>query len=137
MTATTQTRSSELKLAELAEQTGVPARTIRLYIAQGVLPGPLRAGRDAAYGKMHVERLREIRQLQAEGLTLAEIRGKVNPAPASAPLAAAERWLRIPVGEDVQLLLREDISPRRFEKAIAVIRELMSDTERVKGGTGR
>ena len=47
-------------LAELAEKAGLPGRTIRFYIARGLLPGPLKAGRGAAYGQEHLDRLREI-----------------------------------------------------------------------------
>lgn len=37
-------------LAELAQKAGLPGRTIRFYIARGLLPGPLKAGRGATYG---------------------------------------------------------------------------------------
>jgi hypothetical protein len=47
-------------LAELAEDSGVPARTIRYYIARGVLPRPVVAGRGALYAKKHLERLGRI-----------------------------------------------------------------------------
>jgi len=36
-----------LTLVELAEAAGVPARTIRYYIAKGLLPSPLVGGRPA------------------------------------------------------------------------------------------
>jgi DNA-binding transcriptional MerR regulator len=51
----------------------VPPRTIRFYIAQGLLPGPLRSGRGAAYGKPHLQRLDRIKALQAKGMPLAEL----------------------------------------------------------------
>ena len=56
-----------------AEETGVPARTIRFYIARGLLPGPQHAGHGAIYGEVHGKWLQEIKQLQAKGLTLNEI----------------------------------------------------------------
>ena len=60
-------------LAELAEEVGLSARTVRFYIGRGLLPGPEKAGRGASYGPAHLERVREIQRLQADGLTLAEI----------------------------------------------------------------
>ena len=63
----------ERTLAELAEAAGIPARTIRFYIARGLLDGPLKAGRGAVYTAEHLARLEKIKTLQAEGRMLAEI----------------------------------------------------------------
>ena len=64
---------SNLSLADVSRSSGLPGRTIRYYIAQGLLPGPDKAGRGAVYGTGHLQRLAEIGQLQAQGLTLREI----------------------------------------------------------------
>jgi len=61
-------------LKELAELTGIEPRTIRSYIAKGLLLGPLSRGRNASYSEHHLERLQEIRSLKEQGLTLDEIR---------------------------------------------------------------
>ena len=42
-------------LVELSEVSGVPARTIRFYIARGLLPPPLVGGRSACYGAEHLK----------------------------------------------------------------------------------
>ncbi|MFJ9369612.1 MerR family transcriptional regulator [Nocardia sp. NPDC101769] len=64
-------RYSRLQLAELS---GVAARTIRYYHSVGVLPRPGRAGKEAVYGPEHLERLRAITAMQARGLRLDAIR---------------------------------------------------------------
>ncbi|GAA2496678.1 MerR family transcriptional regulator [Nocardia seriolae] len=64
-------RFSRLQLAELS---GVAARTIRYYHSVGVLPKPGRAGKEAVYGPEHLERLRAITAMQARGLRLDAIR---------------------------------------------------------------
>jgi DNA-binding transcriptional MerR regulator len=64
----------EYGLAELAELTGVPPRTIRYYQSEGVLPKPERRGRDAVYRDEHRDRLRLVAELQDRGLTLTAIR---------------------------------------------------------------
>ena len=56
-----------LTFAELAAKAGLPGRTIRFYIAKGLLPGPVKAGRGATYGKAHLETLRSIKASQAPG----------------------------------------------------------------------
>ena len=65
-------------LAELARVTGVTPRTVRYYIAQGLLPGPNDAGKAAWYGEGHLDRLRLIRRLQTQHLPLAEIRSRLG-----------------------------------------------------------
>jgi DNA-binding transcriptional MerR regulator len=64
-----------MKIGEVAGQAGIPAKTIRFWEGQGLLPGPARtpAGyRD--YEPAILERLGFIRQAQAAGLTLEHIR---------------------------------------------------------------
>ena len=51
----------------------MPARTIRFYIARGLLDGPVKAGRGAVYTADHLARLERIKEMQAEGRMLAEI----------------------------------------------------------------
>jgi DNA-binding transcriptional MerR regulator len=60
-------------LQQLAAEAGVTPRTIRYYIAQGLLQSP-GAGSGARYTDAQLERLRLIRQLQRNHLPLAEIR---------------------------------------------------------------
>lgn len=83
-------------IADLADLASVTPRTIRYYIAQGLLPGPDQVGRGATYGDAHLARLRLIRKLAREHLPLAEIRSRLEglndadvlalePAPAPEP----------------------------------------------------
>jgi DNA-binding transcriptional MerR regulator len=64
-----------MKIGEVAEQAGVPAKTIRFWEDQALLPEPVRTPsgyRD--YGPAILERLAFIRHAQAAGLTLEHIR---------------------------------------------------------------
>lgn len=60
--------------SQLADHSGVPARTIRYYHSLGVLPKPGRAGKEAVYGAEHLERLEAIVAMQGRGLRLEAIR---------------------------------------------------------------
>ena len=60
-------------LVELSEVSGVPTRTIRFYIAKGLLPPPLVGGRSACFGEEHLKGLERIKTLQGQGRTLAQI----------------------------------------------------------------
>lgn len=127
--AMTTQEQNEMKLAELAERSGVPPRTIRLYITQGLLPGPLRAGRDAAYGEAHLERLKLIREFQCKGFTLAQIRRRLAGEPAAGPEPAP--LLSYAVSEDVTVLVRGDLSPWRLRQVRDAIGAMQ---ERLKTG---
>ena len=65
---------TEFTLVELARLAGVTPRTIRYYIAQGLLPSPSAAGPGARYSEDHLERLRAVKRLQAAHMPLSEIR---------------------------------------------------------------
>ena len=65
-------------LSELADLAGVTPRTVRYYLAQGLLPAVGLSGPGAKYDDRHLARLRLIRRLQAEHLPLAEIRRRLD-----------------------------------------------------------
>jgi DNA-binding transcriptional MerR regulator len=65
-------------LAELADEADVTSRTIRYYIAQGLLPPPMGAGPTTRYSTGHLGRLRLVRELQRQHLPLAEIRARLE-----------------------------------------------------------
>lgn len=60
----------EYRVEELARVAGIGVDTIRFYQARGILPPPVRRGRVAIYTDEHLERLRRIRSLNRQGLTL-------------------------------------------------------------------
>lgn len=91
---------SEYSLQDLSDLAGVTPRTVRYYIAQGLLPSPGRAGPGTTYADGHLNRLRLIRRLQREHLPLVEIRSRLAAlddatvaalveAPASEPAAGS------------------------------------------------
>lgn len=65
-------------LTELADLAGVTPRTVRYYLAQGLLPAVGVAGPGAKYDDTHLARLRLIRRLQQEHQPLAEIRRRLE-----------------------------------------------------------
>jgi DNA-binding transcriptional MerR regulator len=54
-----------LRMRDLVRQSGLPRETIHFYKMQGLLPPPIKTGRNTAlYTHEHLERLRHIRELQ-------------------------------------------------------------------------
>ena len=74
----------ELTVDELAARVGVTVRNLRAYSARGLLPPPRMAGRTGFYGREHVARLLLVREMLAEGYSLAMIERTLASAPATA-----------------------------------------------------
>ena len=115
-----------MTLEQPAEESGISARTIRFYIARGLLEGPARAGRGAAYTDAHLARLERIKALQASGMMLAEIARELEggrPAAAAAPPAA---WWQYEIADDVTVWVRGEASPWRMKQIREAVDELAS-----------
>lgn len=115
-----------LSLAELSERAQVAPRTIRFYIAQGLLPGPLRSGRGAAYGHVHLELLGRIQALQQQGMTLREVQFALAPGEGRVELPEAVSWVDYSLAEDVVVRVRGGIAPWRHKVIRKVLAEAMA-----------
>ena len=115
----------EKTLAELSEESGIPARTIRFYIARGLLDGPAKSGRGAVYNAGHLAGLARIQTLQAEGRTLGEIAAMAQqqdgPASETQPPVA---WWQYNISPDVYVMARADMSPWRIKQVRVAIQKL-------------
>lgn len=116
--------SREFSLEQLADAAEIPARTIRYYIARGLMQGPVKAGRAAAYANDHLARLQQIKKLQAQGRTLGEIAGMLAPKDAGAATAETSPWWRYEVAKDVIVMARADVSPWRSRLIREAVKEL-------------
>jgi DNA-binding transcriptional MerR regulator len=67
-----------MSLGELTEAARVSVRTIRYYIAEGLLPPPEGTGPGSAYTRGHLDRLRLIQRLKEAYLPLKEIRRRLS-----------------------------------------------------------
>ncbi len=95
-----------MRMRELEAASGVGRETIRYYIREGLLPEPLRTGRNAAvYGAEHVSRLKTIKRLQEERfLPLAVIRTLLDADD-------SERWLEPQAFPMLDTLLAARLGP--------------------------
>jgi DNA-binding transcriptional MerR regulator len=121
----------DLSLADLAEKSGVPARTIRYYISLNLLEGPEQGGRGARYTAAHLERLNEIGKLQRRGLSLAEIAAQGNKG---VRLPEPEGVWRYPVAAGVVVEVRSGLSPWRTRQVQRLIAEMAARLESEEDG---
>jgi DNA-binding transcriptional MerR regulator len=69
------------RIDDLARLAGVGVDTIRYYRKIGILPAPRHVGRVARYGPPHLARLRRIREMRDEGMTLALVKRRLDADP--------------------------------------------------------
>lgn len=124
------------RVEQLAAACDVSVDTVRYYQSRALLPPPTREGRVAWYGREHAERIRRIRALQRQGLTLAVIRRVLDGT-----LRRSDRDLASAVAsarneEDEELLTREELAARSGVPAavlLAVEREGLPLSRRIDG----
>ena len=129
--------SKSKTLAELSEESSTPARTIRFYIARGLLDGPVKAGRGAVYTAEHLARLEKIKELQAEGRMLAEIAHDLNGGPPVQPAVTPSPWWQYAIDEDVVVWVRGDVSPWRMKRIRAAVDEIAVRLREPESGNAR
>lgn len=66
--------SQEWRIGELSRRTGASAKALRLYESLGLIPLPRRVGSYRCYDHQHEEAVQLIRQAQAVGFKLQEMR---------------------------------------------------------------
>lgn len=127
-------RQNRYTVEELAELSGLTARTIRSYQTQGLLQPPEHRGRTAYYDDVHADRLAAISELKERGLSLSEIhdvlsrreageraarQSEAGPRPRPRPRAPAEApapptaTLAGPAATPSLVIEREERSRRR------------------------
>ncbi|MGD0275417.1 MAG: TetR family transcriptional regulator [Syntrophales bacterium] len=68
-----------LKISELSAYSKTPAATIRYYIAEGLLPEPIRTSMTMAYyTEDHIRGLQNIQRFKSKGLSLMAIKESIN-----------------------------------------------------------
>ena len=85
-------REAELRLTigELAEAAGMTVRNVRNHQARGLIAPPSLVARTGYYGAEHLERLKLIRAMQAEGFNLEAIGCLLGGPSGARPLPAED-----------------------------------------------
>ena len=102
------------RVEQLAAACDVSVDTVRYYQSRGLIPAPEREGRVAWYDDPHAERIREIRDLQRKGLTLAAIERLIGGSGATpdADLALAVATARAEGQDEPELVTLDEFAQR-------------------------
>jgi DNA-binding transcriptional MerR regulator len=122
---------------DLATLASVPTRTVRFYIAQGLMDRPHGAKRGAWYEHRHLQQLLLIRRWVQSGLSLDRVRELQAGSPEEAPPrpvrpGMVEVWSRVTLADGLELQVepgRAGLSP---EQVRALVQEVTSAYRRVR-----
>jgi DNA-binding transcriptional MerR regulator len=136
-TAEPDRQPQELTIDELARAVGMTVRNVRAYASRGLMPPPRLVGRTGYYADEHVSRLTLVRELLAEGYTLAAVERIVGSGlPAGANALAVLSSLRTPFrAEEPETVERSRLSARaggRDDDVLARL-ESLGIVERLEG----
>lgn len=113
-------------LDELASLAGVTPRTVRYYIAEGIVERPVGEKRGAHYLRRHLEQLLLVRRWTDAGLSLDRVRELLAGAPEDPPRRATppgsvEVWSRVTLADGLELQVepgRSGLSPEQLRALV-------------------
>lgn len=128
-----------LSIDELATLAGVTSRTVRYYIAEGLLDRPEGEKRGAHYLQRHLEQLLVIRRWTDAGLSLDRVRELLAGAPEDPPLRAAapgsvEVWSRVTLADGLEVHIEPGRAGLAPEEMRALVRSFMAAYRQVRAG---
>ena len=113
----------DYSIDDLVEISGITRRTIRFYIAEGLLKSPAGRGRGGFYNDSHLKRLNDIRTLQEKGFALSsikQIRDAQNPP--QAEVIERDVWVRLPLSEGMELHVSRSAEDRNRKAVMEIIK---------------
>ena len=117
---------------ELSMLAGVTPRTVRYYIAKGLVDRPVGEKRGAHYVRRHLEQLLLIRRWTDAGLSLERVRelqagAPEDPAPRRTAPGSIEVWSRVTVADGLEIHVepgRADLTPDQMRSLVRGISAL-------------
>jgi len=126
------TPPERFSIDELSMLAGVTPRTVRYYIAEGLVDRPVGEKRGAHYVQRHLEQLLLIRRWTDAGLSLDRVRELLSgapedPAPRRAAPGSIEVWSRVTVADGLEIHVepgRADLTPDQMRSLVRGISAL-------------
>lgn len=121
-------------IEDICNLTGFSRRTIRYYVQSGIIDAPAGRGRGGFYYDSHIDKLRQIRGLQEQGLTLQAIQSRLTEDKAPEITSRQGVWVRYEVAPGVEIHIsreREMTEGRRIVELIRTARDIMKEDKSV------
>lgn len=136
------TTTSRYSIHDLATLASVPTRTVRFYIAQGLMDRPHGAKRGAWYEDRHLQQLLLIRRWTDAGLSLERVRELQSGSPEEAPPrpvkpGMVEVWSRITLADGVEIQVEPGRAGMSPEQVRAFIQGVTAAYRRVRDPESR
>jgi DNA-binding transcriptional MerR regulator len=134
---TESTTTSRYNIHDLATLASVPTRTVRFYIAEGLIDRPHGARRGAWYEDRHLQQLLLIRRWTDAGLSLDRVRELQAGSPEEAPPrpvkpGMVEVWSRITLADGVEIQVEPGRAGMTPEQVRAFIQAVTAAYRRVR-----
>jgi DNA-binding transcriptional MerR regulator len=125
---------------DLSTLAGVSPRTVRYYIAQGLLERPEGEKRGAHYLRRHLEQLLLVRRWTEAGLSLERIRELLAGAPEDPPRRApapgsVEVWSRVTVADGLEVQIEPGRAGLTPEQVRALVRGITALYRQVRANS--
>ena len=135
--ATDPSTPTRYNIHDLATLASVPTRTVRFYIAKGLIDRPHGAKRGAWYEERHLQQLLLIRRWTDAGLSLDRVRELQAGSPEEAPPrrvkpGTVEVWSRVTLADGVEVQLEPRRAGMTPEQVRAFIQEVKLAYRRVR-----
>lgn len=134
--------AERLSIEQLSLLAGVTPRTVRYYIAEGLLDRPVGEKRGAHYVRRHLEQLLLIRRWTDAGLSLERVRELIagapeHPTPRCSAPGTVEVWSRVTVADGLEIHVepaRAELTPEQMRRLVRGIEALYRQVR--SAGTG-
>jgi DNA-binding transcriptional MerR regulator len=116
-------------IEELSQITGFSRRTIRYYIAEGLLEPPAGRGRGGFYFDSHVETLTRIRTLRNGGVRLSAVAEMLSGGGAVRVPSERALWIRYEIEPGLEIHVERGLEERRrgdLEEVVRVARSILT-----------
>lgn len=139
--------TERFSIDDLSTLAGVTPRTVRYYIAEGLLDRPEGEKRGSHYVRRHLEQLLLIRSWTEAGLSLERVRELIagappDPAARATPAGSVEVWSRVTVADGLEVQIepgRAGLSPEQVRAFVRGLTALYRDVRSARledGGRG-
>ncbi|MES0337915.1 MAG: helix-turn-helix domain-containing protein [Candidatus Magnetobacterium sp. LHC-1] len=109
-------------ITEVSEITGFSLRTIRYYVSSGIISPPEGRGRGGFYNDSHIDKLRQIKGMQENGMRLKDIINLDRSSEVPKAETTRQVWFKYEIVPGLEIHVRKDIEENERQKIFDVVK---------------